>query len=124
MTRGGSYAEHQWLFSRGGFTLATCTARDVGRGRAMRRPAEALATGSVVSRLSFLDDGTWERKGDGCLSRSPVKAGVVTGSGAPDGRLEFDVRWEDGSIRPVSQTWNHRMMAYSVKEVDNDLTLS
>jgi len=39
-----------------------------------------------------MDDGTWMREGDLCLSRSPLKRGLVISA---DGR-EIVVRWDDG----------------------------
>lgn len=33
--------------------------------------------GDRVTRLAFMDDGTWAREGDSCLSRSPRRPGVV-----------------------------------------------
>ena len=33
--------------------------------------------GDRVTRVVFLDDGTWRREGDKCLSRSPLRHGTV-----------------------------------------------
>jgi hypothetical protein len=38
---------------------------------------EILKPGDQVTRQKYLDDGTWEHKGDECLARSPLLHGVV-----------------------------------------------
>ncbi len=58
--------------------------------------------GDRVERELFMDDGTWDRQGDSCLRRSPMRTGVVD-------EIEIDrpgycgpndvvhVLWDDGS---------------------------
>ena len=36
-----------------------------------------IQVGDRVSRQIYLDDGTWNRKGDTCLKKSPLKYGTV-----------------------------------------------
>lgn len=57
--------------------------------------------GDRVERERYVDDGTWDRQGDKCLDRSPIRTGVVTSVelGRP-GRYGPDdvvyVLWDDG----------------------------
>lgn len=51
--------------------------------------------GDRVTRLVFLDDSTWIKKGDACLKESPLKHGVVyRRSYLRDD--EVLVAWDDG----------------------------
>ena len=54
-----------------------------------------VALGSRVTRKVFMDDGTWRREGDDCLSRSPLKHGVV--KMRLHGGEELVVMWDDGT---------------------------
>ena len=57
------------------------------------------AVGARVTRLLYLDDGTWARAGDACLP-GPLRHGVVLSVGPP-GELGLPlhvVQWDDGAI--------------------------
>ena len=51
--------------------------------------------GNRITRQIYLDDGTWQIKGDSCLSQSPLRHGEVL---YVEGR-EVIVRFDDGAIR-------------------------
>lgn len=63
-------------------------------------PAIPHERNTRVSRQMFMDDGTWAREGDLCLSRSPLRYGTVV-SFTPHRLDDFahTVRWDDGEIR-------------------------
>jgi hypothetical protein len=46
--------------------------------------------------MLFLDDGTWDREGDSCLKRSPLRHGVVT-SRSTNRDDEVNVCFDDGT---------------------------
>lgn len=54
--------------------------------------------GDRVTREVFMDDGTWERLGDKCLGRSPLKHGEVV-KRSERRSDEILVRWDDGTER-------------------------
>jgi hypothetical protein len=54
--------------------------------------------GDRVTRLVFMDDGTWDRKGDDCLSKSPLRHGVVTHR-SRDRTDAVYVRFDDGETK-------------------------
>jgi len=54
--------------------------------------------GDRVTRQVYLDDGTWNREGDKCLSSSPRKHGVVAFR-AVHRDDEVFVRFDDGELR-------------------------
>jgi hypothetical protein len=54
--------------------------------------------GDRVTRLQFMDDGTWDRLGDKCLPESPLKHGTVVNNvvrGASRNCIE--VLFDDGT---------------------------
>lgn len=53
--------------------------------------------GERVTRKVFMDDGTWRREGDKCLSRSPLRHGKVMRRCASRGDTVL-VQWDDGSM--------------------------
>lgn len=58
----------------------------------MSKPRDLDWAGVRVNREIFLDDGTWARKGDSCLAKSPLKHGTALRC---EGQLVV-VRWDDG----------------------------
>lgn len=46
--------------------------------------------GDRASRQVFLDDGTWARNGDKCLSYSPRRFGTIVAVLARSVRVQFD----------------------------------
>ena len=59
--------------------------------------------GDRVTRMLFLDDGTWNRFGDECLKYSPLRTGTVIkifDKQSPYGGTDhlFKVKWDDGKI--------------------------
>lgn len=57
-----------------------------------------LSIGDRVTRPLYLDDGTWTREGDRCLTRSPMRYGTICGV-EDRGRRIYAVRWDDGEER-------------------------
>ena len=58
----------------------------------MAKPTNLEWSGVRVSRPVFLDDGTWARKGDKCLAKSPLRHGTAL---CCEGNLVV-VKWDDG----------------------------
>lgn len=67
----------------------------------------AFVVGDRVSRPLYLDDGTWARDGDQCLSHSPLRKGFVASirtvtSAVADGSIMtdevIDVLWDNGQL--------------------------
>jgi len=54
--------------------------------------------GDRVTRMAFMDDGTWRREGDKCLPRSPLRRGIVTHR-STERTDEVWVRFDDGEAR-------------------------
>lgn len=54
--------------------------------------------GDRVTRQVVMDDGTWQRQGDKCLARSPLKHGEVL-KRSERRSDEIIVRWDDGTER-------------------------
>ena len=55
--------------------------------------------GDRVTRMKFMDDGTWRYLGDSCLKRSPLRAGrVISRSTARDDEV-FVLFDDTGEIR-------------------------
>lgn len=97
-----------------------------------------LKVGDRVSREVFIDDGTWDREGDSCLPRSPLRYGRVV-KVAPEGwyrgiggapsfyshALMYHVKWEDGGQprryfeHGVDLVANETFEHESAKEPDN-----
>lgn len=60
--------------------------------------------GDRVTRPLFMDDGTWNREGDDCLDRSPLRHGVVVSvylKKSCYGGIDelIDVKWDSGETR-------------------------
>ncbi len=59
--------------------------------------------GDRVTRKLFMDDGTWDQQGDGCLFRSPLRHGEITAIEADDhGVTVYHVLWDRTPDRPPS----------------------
>jgi hypothetical protein len=63
--------------------------------------------GDRVTRQVFCDDGTWMKKGDSCLKRSPLRHGTVAKvyrprRGAP---IMYDVLWDPNEYRRGYFAW-------------------
>lgn len=54
--------------------------------------------GDRVTRMLFMDDGTWHKNGDECLKHSPLKHGQVIITDANVSRDAVIVRFDDGSV--------------------------
>ncbi len=55
-----------------------------------------MKVGQKVYREVYLDDGTWNRKGDKCLVNSPLKYGTI--KSYDTNHKTYKVQWEDGKI--------------------------
>lgn len=65
-----------------------------------------LVKGSRVSRLAYMDDGTWVRHGDSCLAYSPRKFGTVI-------KVELENPWVLFAWPPSRK--EHQCRVYTVK---------
>ncbi|SRR6266446_5093296 len=63
--------------------------------------------GDRVTRLIFLDDGTWTREGDPCLARSPLKHGTVV-------NVRKDVMCCRSEINPIDYPGHTHEIVYDV----------
>lgn len=58
-----------------------------------------------VTRPLYMDDGTWQREGDSCLDRSPLRRGSIVrrysrwGTRHGDYPEMYEVRWDSGEIQ-------------------------
>jgi hypothetical protein len=66
----------------------------------MNRYEPKWKVGDRVTRLQYMDDGTWSRLGDKCLPESPLKHGTVIQSVTKNtSRDAVTVLFDDGTER-------------------------
>lgn len=54
-----------------------------------------LQVGNRVTRELYMDDGTWQRLGDKCLPKSPLRHGTVIELDRVRSRGMVKVRWDE-----------------------------
>lgn len=54
--------------------------------------------GDRVTRMTVMDDGTWDRLGDKCLAKSPLRHGTVV-KRAIGRNDEILVKFDDGKLQ-------------------------
>lgn len=76
--------------------------------------------GDRVTREVYMDDGTWQRQGDRCLERSPLRYGVVESVELDElGCALNRVAWDDGTIRTY---FDHGVSAFRPRRIQRKRT--